>query len=143
MTWSNAALPESPSRVTARYAALLATGLLPITAMAVSIGVLLGRVIPLLVAAGLCGALIDHLGVRAAGAGLGFAALGLFIVGYLALILTASISDGRQLWLRWVRGQEFTVLYTRGWSFWRTVWAGIRGTNRLYQRRLGYRQLDL
>jgi hypothetical protein len=117
--------------------------MLPITALAVSIGVLLGRVIPLLVATGLCGALIDHLGVRVAGAGLGFTALGLFVLGYLAFILTSSISDVRQFWLRWVRGQEFTVLDGRGWSFWRTIWAGIRGTNRLYQRHLGYRQLDL
>lgn len=136
-------MPESPSRVRARYAALLASGLLAVTALAVSVCVVIGRTVPVLVGVALCGGIIDIL--CAWSVGVEFAATTLFVlcIGMLAFVLACAASDVAQFWLRWVRGQDFTVLYARGLSFYRTVWAGIRGTNRLYQRRRGYRQLDL
>ena len=135
-------MPESPSRVRARYGSLLASGLRPATALAVSIGVIVGRAVPVLAAVAVCGAIVDGLGARAVGLGIAGAVLVVLSLSFLALAVVCAVSDVAQLGLRWVRSEEFTVLYSRGWSFWRTVWAGIRGTNRLYQRRRGYRQLD-
>ena|GEM_PF-2826934 len=136
-------MPEWPSRVGARYAALVASGLRPVTALAVSVVIVVGRTIPVLAVVALCGWVIDILGARTVGIAFAATALALLCVGMLAFVVACTVSDAAQFWLRWVRGQDFTVLYARGWSFYRTVWAGIRGTNRLYQRRLGYRQLDL
>jgi hypothetical protein len=136
-------MPESPLRLKARFQALLACGLRPVTALAVSVAVALGRAIPALAVVALCGALVDGLGARTVGIGVAGASLVLLWIGLLALVVVCPVSDATQFWLRWARGQEFTVLYARGWSFYRTVWAGIRGTNRLYQQKLGYRQLDL
>jgi hypothetical protein len=136
-------VPELPSRVRARYAALLASGLRPVAALAVTIAVMVGRAVPVLAVVAVCGATVDGLGARAVGAGIAGAVLVVLSLSFLALAGVCAVSDVAQLWLRWVLGEDFTVLYSRGWSFWRTVWAGIRGTNRLYQRRYGYRQLDL
>jgi hypothetical protein len=136
-------VPESPSRTRARYAALLASGLRPVTALAVSVAVVVGRTVPMLAVVALCGWIIDILGARTVGIAFAATTLVLLWIGLLAFVIACTVSDAAQFWLRWARGQDFTVLYARGWSFYRTVWAGIRGTNRLYQRRLGYRALDL
>jgi hypothetical protein len=136
-------VPEPPSRIRARYAALLASGLRPVTALAVSVAVVVGRTVPVLAVVALCGWIIDILGARTVGIAFAATAFVLLWIGMLAVVIGCTVSDAAQFWRRWVRGQEFTVLYARGWSFYRTVWAGIRGTNRLYQRRRGYRQLDL
>jgi hypothetical protein len=136
-------VPESPSRIRARYAALVGSGLRPVTALAVSVAVAVGRTVPVLAVVAVCGWIIGILGARTVGIAFAATTFVLLWLGMLAFILTCTASDATQFWRRWVRGQDFTVLYARGWSFYRTVWAGIRGTNRLYQRRLGYRQLDL
>jgi hypothetical protein len=136
-------VPKSLPRARARHAALVANGLLPVTALAVNVAVLVARIFPTLATIAAAGVIIDALGARTAGLGIAVVALVLVGVEWLALVVVSIASDATQLWLRWARGQDFIVLYTRGWSFYRTVWAGIRGTNRLYQRRLGYRQLDL
>jgi hypothetical protein len=135
-------MPESPSRLRARYHALLASGLRPVTALAVSIAVIIGRAIPTLAVVAICGALIDGLGARTVGVVIAGGTLVLLCIGLLTLVIVCPVSDATQFWLRW-NAANSSPCRTRRWSFHRTVWAGIRGTNRLYQRRLGYRQLDL
>src|SRR5665213_457117 len=96
-------VPESPSRIRARYAALLASGLRPVTALAVSVAVVVGRTLPVLAVVALCGWIIDILGARTVGVAFAAATLVLLWIGMLAFVLACTVSDAAQFWLRWVR----------------------------------------
>jgi hypothetical protein len=61
----------------------------------------------------------------------------------LGLVVACAVSDAAQFLASLGYAGKTSPCYTRGSSLHRTAWAGIRGTNRLYQRRLNYRQLDL
>jgi hypothetical protein len=94
-------MPESPSRLRARYHALLASGLRPVTALAVSIAVIIGRAIPTLAVVAICGALIDGLGARTVGVVIAGGTLVLLCIGLLTLVIVCPVSDATQFWLRW------------------------------------------
>jgi hypothetical protein len=109
--------------------------------MALDAAIVLGRVIPTLAMVGASGLIVAAIGAHAIGLGIAATALVVCAVGLGVVILLSVVSDLTQIWRGWVRGDDFVVLYSRGWSFHRTVWSGIRRTDRLYRRRLGYQQI--
>jgi hypothetical protein len=103
--------------------------------------IVLGRAIPTLAMVAASGVSVALLGGHAAGLAIALAAMVVGVVGLGVLIPLSVVSDVTQMWRGWVRGDDFVILYSRGWSFYRTAWSGIRRTDRLYQRKLGCKQL--
>ena len=114
--------PDSSSRIKARYGSFLAAGLLPVTAKALNAAIVLGRAIPTLAMVAASGVGVALLGGHAAGLAIALAAMAVGVVGLGVLIPLSVASDVTQMWRGWVRGDDFVILYSRGWSFFRTGW---------------------